>query len=109
MPKLTWMKQSPPKNVNHLAALLREYKRAQGITSAQMGAALGYVPETVRQQLRKPPESWKVMDLIRYCDLLQVPLDEAIEAIKKSSPHDWGIVKTAKNKYAATASVAERK
>lgn len=83
MPRLTWMNKSPPK-VNYLAALLREYKRAVGKTSEELGKELGCTPENIRAQIRKPAELWTVGQLMTYCDLLQVPYEEAFDAAMKS-------------------------
>lgn len=83
MPKLTWMNKSPPR-VNYLAALLREYKRAAQRTSDDLAKELGCTPENIRGQIRKPAEKWTVGQLMIYCDLLQIPYEEAFSAAIKS-------------------------
>ena len=84
MPRLTWMNKKPPPRVNHLAATLKAYKQAKGMTSEDMAKLLGCSAENVRGQLRKPAGDWKVRTIMRYCDVLEVPYREAFEAIEKS-------------------------
>lgn len=83
MPKLTWMNKRQPPKVNYLEALLKAYKRAQGLTSEMIAEKLGYSPENVRQQLRKPAKAWNIGALMQYCDILGVPYEEAFrEAVR---------------------------
>ena len=77
MPKLTWMNK-PPK-VNRLEACLKMYKRAAGMTSDGLGAKLGCTGNAVRQQLRKRPEEWNIGALLRYCEALGCPPEEAFK------------------------------
>ena len=81
MPKVTWMK--PPRKVNRLAAVLREYKRVSGLTSAQIGDALDYTPEYVRQLLGKPADKWNIGKLKEFCGVIGCPVSEALEAAGK--------------------------
>ena len=82
MPKLTWMNKSPPK-VNYLEAVMKGYKRARGMTSEDIAKKLGCSPENVRTQLRKPAGDWKVGTVMRYCDILQIPYEEAFREAAK--------------------------
>lgn len=82
MPKVTWRtKPKPP--VNHLAALLREYKRASGLTSEQLAEKLGCCDVNVRQQIGKPADQWKIGMLKKYCAAIGCPISEALEAAAK--------------------------
>lgn len=81
MPKVTWMNKPPP--VNYLAALLRAYKQANRLTSAQLAERLGCRPENVRYQISKPAKAWNVGMLMDYCDALGVPYEEAFREATK--------------------------
>lgn len=78
MPKVMWMK--PPPKVNYLAAVFRTYRKERGMTSEDIGKALGCSPENVRCQLNKPAEKWNIGQLLRYCDVLGIPYDVALHA-----------------------------
>lgn len=83
MPRLTWINKKSPPKVNYLAALFREYRRATGITSADMAEKLGCTPENARCQMNKAPAAWNIGQLIRYCDILGIPYTDAFEAAVK--------------------------
>lgn len=78
MPKITWMNRP-----NYLEGLLKAYKRSRGLTSEQIAEKLNCSPATVRAQLANPAKSWKIGTLLRYCDVLGVPYEEAFEAAAK--------------------------
>ena len=80
MPKVKWIRQ---KKVNHLAALLREYKRAAGMSSAEIAEKLGCTADNVRRQIGKPADKWTIGALKRYCEAIGIPLDDALEAAAK--------------------------
>ena len=82
MPKVTWISK-PKKKINYLAAILREYKRVSGLTSAQIGEALNVTPEYVRQLLGKPADKWNIGKLKEFCDIIGCPYSEAFEAAIK--------------------------
>lgn len=82
MPRVTFLDKK--KKLNYLSGLLRMYKDAAGLTSAQIANEIGYQPDSVRRKFNGPVEGWRVVDLIRVCDLLGVPVEEAIEATKRS-------------------------
>ena len=48
-----------------------------------IGEALGMTPAAVRQQLRRPSDSWRIGTLRRYCEVLQCPLEEALKEAAK--------------------------
>ena len=81
MPQVKWIK--PEKPVNHLRALFSAYRSANGLTSENVAAKLGCTPENVRSQWCKPTKSWKIGDLLRYCDAMGIPVAEALEAAAK--------------------------
>lgn len=84
MPTLTWMNASPPKReVNYLAALMRQYKLDRKMTSAQMAEALYCKPESVRRQMGKPADMWRVGTILDYCDVLGIPYEDAFAAAAK--------------------------
>lgn len=85
MPKVTFLTCTKPKKpkVNELAALFRAYRTAKGLTSEKIGAALGCSPENVRCQMNKPPEDWNIGKLMKYCDVLGIPYEEAFAAAAK--------------------------
>jgi len=80
MPKVTWIIK--PK-VNNLAALFRAYRMARHMTSVQVAEKLGCTPQNARVQMNKPGEDWNVGQLLRYCDVLGIPYDEAFAAAAK--------------------------
>ncbi len=83
MPKTTWIGGKKKPKYNALAALLRGYKMASGLTSEQIGEALGITADHVRHQIGKPADQWNIGMLKRYCDILGVPYAEAMEAAAK--------------------------
>lgn len=79
MPKVKWIK---PK-VNELAALFRTYRTARRMTSTQIAEKIGCTPQNARVQMNKPGKDWNVGMLLRYCDVLGIPYDEALQAAAK--------------------------
>lgn len=79
MPKVKWIK---PK-VNELAALFRAYRKARNMTSVQIADAIGCTPQNARVQMNKPGRDWNVGMLLRYCDVLGIPYEDALEAAAK--------------------------
>ena len=79
MPKVTWMK---PK-VNELAALFSTYRKARRITSVQIAEEIGCTPQNARVQMNKPGKDWNIGMLLRYCDVLGIPYEEALSAAAK--------------------------
>ena len=80
MPGVKWIR---PPEVNHLAALFRAYRKATGLTSREIGAAMGCSPENARHQMNKPARLWTVGMLKAYCEVLHIPIKEALEAAAK--------------------------
>lgn len=79
MPKVKWIK---PK-VNELTALFRTYRTARHMTSTQIAEKIGCTPQNARVQMNKPGKDWNVGMLLRYCDVLGIPYDEALQAAAK--------------------------
>lgn len=52
MPKVTWR---TPK-VNYLAAMFSAYRKARGMSSADVAKKVGCSPQNVRVQLNKPAD-----------------------------------------------------
>lgn len=82
MPKVTW-RNEPKVEINYLAAVLREYKRASGLTSEQLAEKLGCCDVNVRQQIGKPADQWKIGTLKKYCEAIGCPISVALEAAAK--------------------------
>lgn len=82
MPKVTWIKPTPVK-VNELAALFTAYRRARNMSSAAIAAEIGCSPSNARCQMNKPGKEWNIGQLLRYCDVLGIPYDEALTAAAK--------------------------
>lgn len=82
MPKIKWI-GAPKKPYNALAATLRGYKLAAGLTSADIGKTLGITPEQVRAQIGRPADSWTVGTIKRYCAAIGCPVEEAMQAAGK--------------------------
>lgn len=83
MPALTWIQKTEPK-INYLAGLFRDYRKAAGMTSAMIAGEVDCSAENARCQMNKPAEQWNVGQLMRYCDVLGIPYEEAFEAVIKS-------------------------
>jgi len=81
MPKVTWIK--PPVKTNELAALFRAYRKAKNMTSTQLAEKLGCTSQNVRVQMNKPGKEWKIGQLLKYCDALEIPYEEALNAAAK--------------------------
>lgn len=86
MPRVTWLKAAvkPKRGVNHLAMVLRGYKLASGLTSEDLGKRLGCTADNVRRQIGKPADQWNIGALLRYCDELSIPYEEALSAAAKT-------------------------
>ena len=82
MPRISYLTAALPK-VNYLAALFRAYRKQTGLTSAQIGEAVGCSPENARFQMNKPGREWNVGQLCKYCDVLGIPYQAAFEAAAK--------------------------
>ena len=76
MPKVSWGK---PK-VNYLAALFRTYRKEKRMTSEQIGKLLGVSAVSVRAQMNKDAEKWRIGDLKLYCEALGIPIEDALAA-----------------------------
>ena len=85
MPKVKWIggQKRPRKPVNHLAATLRVYKSAAGLTSKDIAKRVGCTPENVRTQLNKPADQWQIGRLRQYCSIIGCPIEEALAAAAK--------------------------
>lgn len=85
MPKVKWIggDKKPRKPVNHLAATLRGYKLASGLTSDEIGQRLGCSAQNVRHQMSKPAAQWQIGMLRKYCDAIGCPIEEALAAAAK--------------------------
>lgn len=85
MPKVTWIgtKRRQPKPYNALAAVLRGYKLASGLTSAEIGDKLGITPEHARRLIGRPADQWNIGALKRFCDVIGCPYEEALSAAAK--------------------------
>lgn len=68
---------------NELAALFRTYRTARHMTSTQIAEKIGCTPQNARDQMNKPGRDWNVGMLLRYCDVLGIPYDEALQAAAK--------------------------
>ena len=81
MPKVKWLKtpENEPK-ANYLAALLNAYKKAKGLTCEEIAKRMGKSPEHVRHTMTRPVDEWRIGQLKEYCKLLDVPIEEALEA-----------------------------
>jgi len=83
MPKVKWIGGKKAKPFNALAAVLRGYKLASGLTSAEIGEKLGVTPEHARRLIGRTADQWNIGALKRYCDVIGCPYQEALEAAGK--------------------------
>lgn len=84
MPKVNLLRQKKTKPHNHLAACLRGYKLSSGLTSQDIADQLCVTADTVRHQIARPADQWRIGDLKRFCDVIGAPYDEALQAAAKS-------------------------
>lgn len=80
MPKVKWIQ---PVKVNELAALFTAYRRARRMNSEQIAREIGCSPSNARYQMNKPGRDWNIGQLLRYCDVLGIPYEEALSAAAK--------------------------
>ena len=85
MPKVSWLTApaAPAPTVKELAAVFRAYRKSAGLTSRDIGAAVGCSPENARVQMNKPGGDWNIAQLMRYCDVLGIPYSVALDAATK--------------------------
>ncbi len=79
MPKVKWISQPKPK-VNYLAALFHAYRKARNMTSVEIAEIVGCSPGNARYQMNKPGTEWNIGQLMKYCDALGIPYEEAFKA-----------------------------
>lgn len=83
MPKVKRIAGGRERPYNALAALLRGYKLAAGMSADEIGKRLGVTADNVRHQIGKPADQWNIGQLKRYCDVLGIPYGEALDAAAK--------------------------
>lgn len=74
--------QVPPPN--YVSELFNRYRKAQKISSDDLGAALGVSGSAVRHALSRPVSAWTVEDMSKYCIALKCPLSDALQAAAAS-------------------------
>lgn len=80
VPKVKWIQ---PVKVNELAALFSAYRKARKMTSADIAQEIGCSDSNARCQMNKPGKEWNIGMLLRYCDALGIPYEEAFKAAIK--------------------------
>lgn len=69
--------------VNHLAAVFAAYRKERHMTSVDVARMIGCTPQNARVQMSKPGKEWNVGMLMKYCDALCIPYEEAFrEAVR---------------------------
>ena len=66
---------------NYLHQFLKDAYRARGWTSKTLGEAVGENESTVRGRINSRPEEWKIGDLYRYADALDIDHVELFDVI----------------------------
>ena len=64
--------------------LVKAAYKARGWTSAELAQAVGENESTTRGRINKQPSMWKISDIYKYCDALNIDRDEAFAVILKS-------------------------
>ena len=64
----------------YLKELFLRYAKAYGMSCAEIGAALGCSAANVSQLLNRPTARWTVSQIGAFCDVLHVPISEAVAA-----------------------------
>ena len=77
---------SKPKRLrpNYWRELVKAAYKARGWTSAELAQAVGENESTTRGRINKQPSMWKISDIYKYCDALNIDRDEAFAVILKS-------------------------
>lgn len=99
MPKIKYL--GPPRvEVNELAALFTAYRRARKMSSADIAREIGCSPSNARCQMNKPGEDWNIGQLVKYCDVLGIPYEQALAAAaKKAAPRVAARESGSRNKF----------
>lgn len=85
MPRSILDKYSKPKpRPNYWRELLKSAYKARGWTSSELAQAVGENESTVRGRINKQPSAWKLADIYKYCDVLEIDRSEAFAVILKS-------------------------
>lgn len=82
MPKVKYLPSAKPKP-NYLRALFAAYRKANGLTSEDVAEKIGCTSQNVRCAWAKPPKTWKIGQLMEYCDAMGIPIMDALEAAVK--------------------------
>lgn len=69
---------------NYWRELVKAEYKARGWTSAELAQAVGENESTTRGRINKQPSMWKISDIYKYCDALNIDRDEAFAVILKS-------------------------
>lgn len=84
MPKVKWcVPKQKQKPYNKLAAVLRGYKLASGLNFEQIGEKLGVTANRAAHMIARPADEWTIGRLRRFCQAINCPLQEALEAAGK--------------------------
>jgi hypothetical protein len=81
VPYVKWLQGKPKPKIRFLAALLRQYIKDNKLTSVELGERLNCSPESVRAQIGKRADEWRLGSLLSYCSAIGVPLEEAFHAV----------------------------
>ena len=68
---------------NYLSEMLKRYKKAQKLSDDEIAERTGACRKTVNTRLNQKPEAWNIGELMRYCDILGAPIDEALAMAAK--------------------------
>lgn len=89
MPRIKWIGTAKPekkvKEYNALAATLRGYKLASGLTSREIGEKLGLTEAHVRHMIGRAPDEWNIGKLKELCAVIGCPAEEALRAASFAS------------------------
>lgn len=61
-----------------LAMLIDFTRRQQNITLDQIGDKFGATRQTVAKQLKRDGKQWRVGEILAYCDILDIPYQDAL-------------------------------
>ena len=76
MPKVSWNRPKP----NYVKSLLTVYRKEAHMTYETLGKLVGCSAQNAKQNVNKPADMWRIRDLKRYCEALDVPIEDAVLA-----------------------------
>lgn len=69
---------------NYIKELMQRYMKAQKLSTDFIGCKLGVSGAAVRHMINRPASAWTIDELRKYCNVLNIPLEDALKAAQNS-------------------------